>query len=279
MKEAIHFFEPIKIGERRNIPLLKETLSNAGNVIYRTNDGYDVYISNDGLPYNGIKCNRPVEVTFLNDLHTQKVSLSNLQKGELKNYFVPNKYNGYTGCPSGTYPSDLYDRWNNILRRLYSGKIGDPKWIKYKDTLLDERWRSFDNFAKWYLYNISLLNQELGINYEVDKDIIANVFNQPSMYGPDTCLLIPCKLNSIIGSIKGNSEFPGVIKNKKRFTTTLTIDGIKRYFGTYDTPEEAYEIYKRVKKDRIMEVTNYFHSIGALTDFAYEMLERYEVKY
>ena len=69
------------------------------------------------------------------------------------------------------------------------------------------------------------------------------------------------------------------MKNKKRFTATLTIDGVKRYFGTYDTPEEAFEVYKRVKKDHIMEVANHFYSIGALTDFAYEMLERYEVKY
>jgi len=44
------------------------------------------------------------------------------------------------------------------------------------------------------------------------------------------------------------SGFLGVSPNRKKWAASITVDGSKTHLGSYDTPEEAYSVYLRAKR-------------------------------
>ena len=50
-----------------------------------------------------------------------------------------------------------------------------------------------------------------------------------------------CKKGSLI-------KYRGVTKNKKRFASGITADKVRYHLGTFDTAEEAYQVYLDAKK-------------------------------
>lgn len=40
----------------------------------------------------------------------------------------------------------------------------------------------------------------------------------------------------------------GVSPNRKRFSASIKVDGVKHHLGTYDTPEEAHKVYLMCKR-------------------------------
>lgn len=62
---------------------------------------------------------------------------------------------------------------------------------------------------------------------------------------------IPHKINlqNRIKAAKGSAiPFLGVIKNKNRFGSQIKINGKKVWLGTFDTPEEAHQVYLDAKR-------------------------------
>jgi hypothetical protein len=50
--------------------------------------------------------------------------------------------------------------------------------------------------------------------------------------------------------LKNKTGFPGVIKTtSEKFMGQITINGKRTYLGSFDTPEEAYEAYKKKKNE------------------------------
>lgn len=168
--------------------------------------------------------------------------------------------------------------WNKLLREKAAGLL-----------TIDQSWLNFEVFLSWYLTSKSYLNPD--VDYVIDASI-ADWYNDPSTtvqhYSPQTCILIPRQIYDNIktcysriqlmnGNVIGvNSKTPG------RFTTLVTIinpDNTTRRtaLGIFDTPDEAFYLYKAFKEDQIQELANKYYQIGALSDIAYNALMNLQI--
>lgn len=81
-------------------------------------------------------------------------------------------------------PSRAYSKWYPMIRRCYTNDSGTES---YDEVEVCNEWLNFQNFAYWY-YSKQDNNR---IDYHLDKDLLGN----GKLYSPETCCLIPSKLN------------------------------------------------------------------------------------
>ena len=148
----------------------------------------------------------------------------------------------------------IYFTWRSMAERTTRPDY-QAKKPTYKDTWVCEEWKYFSNFLNWSLAN----GHRKGL--QLDKDII-NINNK--CYSPDTCVFVSNAINTLlIYKQSDNSGLPiGVFyqefnnqgyKRKKPYMARITINGKKKSFGTYATPEEAGLAYGREKSKHIID--------------------------
>lgn len=137
-----------------------------------------------------------IDVQFLDKYHYVKehAIYGNFKRGEIKNPYDRSVFNiGYIGV--GKYmtrntklkkPETSYETWTSMLERCYKNEKTFPAYFGVCSVC--EEWLNFQNFAEWFHENYYECNDRL----HVDKDII---LQGNRIYSPDTCLLIPQKLN------------------------------------------------------------------------------------
>ncbi|MGL6175196.1 MAG: hypothetical protein ACRC1P_11375 [Cellulosilyticaceae bacterium] len=166
--------------------------------------------------------------------------------------------------------------WANIMHRCYDKGYAKRRPTYIECTVCDE-WHNFQNFAKWY-------NDNKWTNTDLipDKDILCHGRNK--VYSPDTVLLVDKRINMIfIKSDARRGRYPiGVTFNKKKFISQCcTFDGetiCKRYLGSFDTPEEAFQVYKLFKENYIKQVADeYKAKYPNFPEKLYRALYEYEV--
>jgi hypothetical protein len=157
--------------------------------VFRTNQGYFVKIlsceDRDHAVYE-----------FLDSGYQDVTSIYNIINGQVKNPYHKNKFGGYLG-PDKTYRKKEFEWvkkiWDSLLLRCADSK-------ERHDVLIDIRWYCYGMFAQWYMYYYSQLSPEY--KYEIDKDLKYPVYSQftcgKRYYGPDTCILIPKELSSML---------------------------------------------------------------------------------
>ena len=145
-----------------------------------------------------------------------------------------------------------YHKWRKMLERCYC-----PKW-KARNPVYDgvttaEVWHLFSTFRKW------MIEQDLPLSYQLDKDILVP---GNTVYGPDTCLLVPKEINYI---------FIGVLNNRKRgkyrvgvnyeprskkrpFRSAISISGKAVYLGCFDNEDDAHTTWRKAKQKQIQDV-------------------------
>lgn len=173
---------------------------------------------------------------------------------------------GYIGV--GPYASKIngkttleYNTWSQMLRRCYDSN-SRTKYPSYKDCTVVEEWLNFQTFAQWFTDNYyEVLNEEM----HLDKDILVK---NNKIYGPDTCCIVPARINYLFRCKNGNDkDLPkGIIKrkypNKTKYRAVYNrCDNHKSYrinIGTFDSIEEAFAAYKEVKESYIKEVANQY---------------------
>lgn len=112
---------------------------------------------------------------------------------------------------------------------------------------------------------------------EIDKDIL---FKNNKIYSPEKCIFVPHTINVIFTNKKSKSNnLPiGVWyhpKNKKYIAGCSFGDGDTKHLGSFDTPEEAFMVYKKVKEKYIKEVAEKYKNKIPL--ILYKSLIKYEV--
>lgn len=154
----------------------------------------------------------------------------------------------YKLCGVGINDSDhrvgdcpYYARWTSILKRCYS-KTLQNKQPTYKGCSICKEWVYFSNFETW------MKTQDWEGKY-LDKDLLVRGNKE---YSPDTCIFVSNKVNAFLAIYSPKlkeSKLPiGVTKSKGKFISQASDGkGIKVSLGTYETPEDAHNAWKKQK--------------------------------
>lgn len=129
--------------------------------------------------------------------------------------------------------------WYSIKRRA-SGDYSSA----YNGVVISEEFLDFQFFANW-LYSQPNYDR----SFHLDKDIL---IKGNRLYSPERCCLVPREINSLIvihKSSRGNYPV-GVVYKKKvgKYVARTSIDGVTKFCGLFETPEEAFLSYKKNKE-------------------------------
>lgn len=214
--------------------------------------------------------------------YTTKTYYTNFIKGKVENPFDNTVFGiGYLGTGKWKVCENKikfksYIAWQGMLRRCYDEKI-QAKRPKYKNCIVAKEWHNYQNFAQWWNENYYSCNDEIMC---LDKDILVK---NNTTYNKDTCLIVPNRINTLIENCtasRGNLPL-GVSfdKNMNLFKSTSReiIDGKSKkvHLGFYDTPEAAFNAYKRYKENYIKNIANEYKDV--LPKKVYDALYNYEI--
>ena len=203
----------------------------------------------------------------------------NIRKGSVKNPYAKLKCGGYYG--EGNYIANneirIYKSWESMLRRAL---LHENHKSYYKCAVCKE-WESLQNFASWYISYRKQLNPLYNDRYQIDKDILQ--WNKEyKIYSPETCCLVPDQINAMLTGMhpEKNKDIPiGVYPNKYgRYAAYVSNYGNRYSLGTYDTPEEAFEVYKNAKKDLLINAADIYYKDNAITKDIYNHIISLEIK-
>lgn len=165
-------------------------------------------------------------IQFNESGQVQTSSFWSIYKRTVIDHFVERKYG--VGFAKGTLenPLDcqnhLYIRWSSLLHRCYSGKV-----CGYENVAVCDEWHNFDKFKNWFETEVSPLqyNDVALSTLCIDKDLFCDGNNR--IYSPDTCCIIPQKLNCVIKHLTWlNGKIIGLTQRKR--------DSIKALMIKYD---------------------------------------------
>lgn len=227
--------------------------------------------------------NSNIIVRFLNTGEIIKSAYKEFRIGTIKSRFASSIYGiGIIGLETTKENGNLlkqYQIWHEMLRRCYNEKY-QQKHPTYKECKICDEWKYYKNFKKWYDENYYEIDNETMC---LDKDIL-NKGNK--IYSPETCVFVPQSINKLfIKNDKNRGDLPiGVSWNEKnnKYRADCKVFNIKnkknnqKYLGLYNTPEEAFNAYKKTKEENIKLVADYYKD--RIPNKLYEAMYKYEVE-
>ena len=205
---------------------------------------------------------RDITIQFKKTGELIKTDYKHFVRGNVKSHFAATVFGvGITGLePTRDENGDQLDSyrcWQEMLRRCYSAKH-QAKYPTYIDCSVCDDWLYYSNFKNWYdksYYEVENKTSQL------DKDIL---IKGNKVYSPETCVFVPQFINKLfIKRQKLRGAFPiGVYYKKanKKYVAQLSIfkDGEKtmKTLGYFDTPEEAFYVYKQNKEEYIKKIAD-----------------------
>lgn len=161
--------------------------------------------------------------------------------------------------------SDAYNTWKGMLERCYYDDVKHPAYFGICEVC--DEWLNYQNFAKWFEEHRYKVKGRL----HLDKDIL---FPGNKIYSPKHCILIPQRINMLFTNMENKSSLP----NGVRLTPTgrYSSEYSTKHLGTFDTLEEAFNMYAKEKEKTIMQTANDYK--GIIPSYVYEALMKYEVK-
>lgn len=206
-------------------------------------------------------------------------SYSQFKSGSVKNPYDKTVHNiGYIG--EGDYKSrnddertKQYNIWSSMLLRCHSKKFQE-KHTAYKECVVCKEWLNYQNFAEWYDGNYyEIDNEEMAI----DKDIL---MKGNKIYSPDNCVFVPERINNLF--IKKQNNRGGTpmgvtfYKQRNKYISQCSKDNAMVYLGIYNTPEEAFSIYKSFKENLIKQMANEYKN--KIPQKLYDAMIRYKIE-
>ena len=217
-------------------------------------------------------------VVKFEDGHTVNSAYKEFKKGIVSNPYDKTVYGvGYLGIGKYQVSKDKefnirYKHWNSMLQRCYDEQYHNKR-ISYSDCKVCEEWHNFQAFAEWYDENYYTIGNE---KMCLDKDIL-NKGNK--VYSPNNCIFVPEYINTLFCKRQNDrGEYPiGVSIHKKtgHFEARCsTLEG-RIYLGVYDTPTQAYKVYKNYKEKYIKKMADIYK--GKIPIELYKAMYKYKV--
>ena len=212
-------------------------------------------------------------VVEFQDEHKAKVhtTYTSFNKGQVKNPYDKTVYD--IGCLGlGSYQTNIdckkakaYKTWHDMIGRCYEEGRSGIYEAYYEICTVCEEWKCYQTFAKWYEEN----QYECKGRLHLDKDIL---YPGNKIYSPDTCLLVPQRINMVFTNKTNNRGLPnGIVQQGNGYLAKYNHIEL----GVCDTVEEAYEIYAKEKEKHIKQIADEYREI--IPAYIYEALCRYKV--
>ena len=246
------------------------TIHNPSHILDKCKVG-TIHLSSDGDKYEVIEKidNNKRLIRFEGYTQTKEVFTSAILSNSVKNNFKPILYGvAYKG--EGTAPRSnalQYTTWRNMITRCFSEeyKLKNPT---YKNVTVCEDWLDFGKFQIWHNETF------LGEGFEIDKDLLQqDVENK--IYSPETCIWLPKKVNSFLTNMQrsNTSGYVGVRKHYRKWTSSISIDGVRHHLGYYDTLEEASKSYQEARSIQAEKVKSYMRSLGYYSEEIIQLIK------
>jgi len=142
-----------------------------------------------------------------------------------------------------------YQLWQGVLERCFSAKY-QTHYQTYKGCNVSDNFLNYSYFYDWCHKQIGFGKvDEKGRSWCLDKDLLI-IGNKT--YSETTCVFVPNEINSFFTD-RGNDrgEHPlGVNFHKAsgKFVARCNLNGKRQSLGLFDTPQEAFAVYKPFKE-------------------------------
>ena len=200
---------------------------------------------------------------------------SNFKSGGIKNPYDRNICGiGYMGVgkyhckySNGIHTME-YQNWIAMIRRCYDERRKKTYSSYYGTCEVCSEWHNFQVFGTWYEQNFYQVGNE---RMHIDKDIL---YPGNKIYSPDTCILVPQRINLLFMNKQNKRGLPNGISQKSNGSYSVKYAGVD--YGTRKTLEDAFELYSEKKKESIINAANDYKEI--IPYRLYEALLSYEVR-
>lgn len=186
------------------------------------------------------------------------------------------------GINDKTYPSfitsikqktDEYCLWYDMLKRCYNKKYLE-RTKTYHGCSINNNFLNYTYFYEW-------CNRQIGFGLEgwqLDKDIL---IKGNKIYSETACAFVPMEINTLFTKTTSKRGiFPiGVYYNKEKgkFVAQCNFNiGSQTYLGSFNTPLEAFDVYKKHKELYIKQVADKYKAV--IDHRVYEAMYHYEVE-
>jgi len=112
----------------------------------------------------------------------------------------------------------------------------------------------------------------------LDKDIL---YKGNKIYSHDTCVFVPQSINLLFTKsdrVRGDLPIGVTYRKRSRKFEVKCCDGTKKriFLGSYNTPEEGFQAYKKYKEKLIKQIANKY--IDQIPNKLYNALITYTVE-
>jgi len=164
-----------------------------------------------------------------------------------------------------------YQLWKSMLQRCFTDGYKQSR-PTYEGVTCSKEWISMTTFIE----DVSKMKGVGLSGWALDKDILQK---GNKLYSKDTCCFVPAEVNQLlVKSDRIRGEYPVGVdfpKASGKFRARLKMEGKAKFLGYFNTPEEAFQVYKLAKEAQIKVVAHKWKHL--LDNRVFQALLDYEV--
>ena len=193
---------------------------------------------------------------FLKTGYTTKATIADLRNDFVKDRLSPTVYGVGTLGDKPTKVDKIHLRqyvfWVGMLKRCY-GTSFKKKYDTYVSCEASENFKDYSFFSSWCEQQKGFGNE----GWHLDKDIL---IRGNKVYSEDTCCFVPREINQVFckaNKVRGKCLI-GVSKVNGRYLAQVSVFGVNKKLGYFDTELEAFAAYKQSKEVYIKQLAEKF---------------------
>ena len=205
------------------------------------------------------------------DGHKVTTSSANIRSGSVGNKNRSRIFNVAINDVENMTDSRFYKIWHSMIRRCYSSYYQKSK-PNYVGVKVCDRWLRFSNF----LEDVSKIPYSDVDDYQLDKDIVGNGL----LYSLETVCFVPREINQALIKSNKSEKLKGCYRIENRFIPSIRSGGMvdisKELMvkASYPTQEEAFKVYKSVKREFLKRLACKYK--GFISKEVFDTLYKYD---